>query len=117
MTTFFLNDPAEGRQYDKDKHKNMKIQITKMIHKISTTSERSVRKLLEILNMLDSISLTRIYDVDQDTEMFDSEIKLTTAGSAIDQMATTATRCLKYVSLTNSSPSIDSALMYIVYPQ
>ena len=41
-------------------------QITKRIHKRSTAMERSVRKLLEILNMFDSTNLTLISDVDQD---------------------------------------------------
>ena len=55
------------RQYDKDKHET---QITKMIHKRSTALERSVRKLLQGLNMFDSTNLTLISDLDQDTHMF-----------------------------------------------
>ena len=46
-----------------DKHET---QIIKMIHKRSTALERSVRKLLEGLNMFDGTHLTLISDVDQD---------------------------------------------------
>ena len=58
-----------------DKHKT---QITKMIHKRSIPLERSVRKLLEGLNIFDGTNLTLIFDVDQDKKMFGShEILLT----------------------------------------
>ena len=40
----------QTRQYDKDKHEK---QMTKRIHKRSTTLERSVRKLMEGFNMFD----------------------------------------------------------------
>ena len=43
-----------------------KTQITKRIHKRSTALERSVRKLLEGLNMFVGASHTLISDVDQD---------------------------------------------------
>ena len=43
------------------------IQILKKINKGSTTSEQSVRKLLEGLNMYDGTNLTLISDVNQDT--------------------------------------------------
>ena len=42
-------------------------QITKTIHKSSTALERSLRKLLEGLNMLHSTILTLTSDVAQDT--------------------------------------------------
>ena len=51
-------------QYDKDKHET---QIAKRIHKRSTALERSVRKLLEGLNMFGGINLIFISDMDQDT--------------------------------------------------
>ena len=38
-----------------------------MIHNRSTALERSVRKLLDGLNMFDGINLILISDVDQDT--------------------------------------------------
>ena len=46
-----------------DKHET---QIIKRIHKRSTALERSVRKLLEGLNIFDGTNLTLISDVDQD---------------------------------------------------
>ena len=44
--------------------------ITKRAHKRSTALQRSIRKLLEGLNIFDGTSLTLISGVDQDTLMF-----------------------------------------------
>ena len=52
-----------------DKHET---QITKRILERITAMKRSVRKLLEGLNMFDDTNLTLISDVDQDKYMFGS---------------------------------------------
>ena len=55
-----------------DKHET---QITKGIQTSSTALERSVRKIMEGLNMSDSTNITIIYDVDQNKQMFGSHDK------------------------------------------
>ena len=57
---------ARNRQ-DRDANTN-----NRRIHKISTAFERSVRKLLEGLNIFDGTNLTPISNEDQDSYMFDN---------------------------------------------
>ena len=47
-------------------HDRHKTHITKKIHKRSTALERSVKYILEGLNMFDGIKLTICLDIDQD---------------------------------------------------
>ena len=65
--TFFpagVHKAASNRQDSmSDKHET---QITKRIHKRSTALERSIKKILEDLNMFDHTKFTLISDTDQD---------------------------------------------------
>ena len=54
----------QTRRHNKDKPE---IKITKRIHKRSTALGRSLKKLLEGLNMFNGTNLTLNFDVDQDT--------------------------------------------------
>ena len=58
-----LSQQVTTRLQGTDKHET---RVTKRIHKRSNALERSVRKLLEGLNMFDGTNLTLISDVDQD---------------------------------------------------
>ena len=64
--------PAGDHKAPSNRQDSMANTSNKMIHKISTTLERSVRKLLEGLNIFGGTNLTPISDVDQGTYMFGS---------------------------------------------